>query len=509
MVLEQAETAPISVKVSAGYKRFGSTQALDNVDYELFAGEVHGFAGENGAGKSTLAKVISGQYFLDSGTLAVEGKSFSNWDTSTAQKNGIVLIAQELSLVPEMSVAENVFLGIESSYCGILKNDLNTRFQHLESKFGLGIKGSALVKTLSIAERQKVEILRALARNAKTIIMDEPTSSLTADETQKLHSIIDLLKKEGRSIIYVSHFLESLLDVCDRITIMRDGRVIRTCNSNLETKTSIVKSMLGREMAQTFPNRNSLVDQPDVPKIEIQNMSTSTGIKDVSLKVFPGEIVGLAGLVGSGRTEIARAIFGLDSITAGKIFLDGDLYENPSPAKSVEKGIALIPEDRRAQGLVMVHNAKNNITLPHLSGISKRNVINQIVEKQKVAGLIEEVSVSPRIPSMPVTNFSGGNQQKILFAKWLFGNPSLIILDEPTRGVDIGAKISIYKIIVELARRGTAILLISSEHAEVLELSNRVYLVSRGSITTEIDPVSETEQDLLYKLFGLKTGSKS
>jgi simple sugar transport system ATP-binding protein/ribose transport system ATP-binding protein len=227
----------------------------------------------------------------------------------------------------------------------------------------------------------------------------------------------------------------------------------------------------------------------------------------VSLKIFPGEIVGLAGLVGSGRTEIARAIFGLDSITSGKIFIDGQPYENASPAKSVDRGLAFIPEDRRAQGLVMTNNAKRNISLPHLASISKRKVIKKNLELRKVKGLIEEVSVSPRDPNLPVTNFSGGNQQKILFAKWLFGNPSLIILDEPTRGVDIGAKIAIYRTIVELARRGTAILMISSEHAEVLELSNRVYLVSHGSITATVDPINETEQDLLYKLFGLKTGA--
>ena len=240
MVTNTTEVAPYSVSVKSASKRFGSTQALENVDFELFSGEVHGFAGENGAGKSTLAKIISGQYYLDSGSLAVNGKIVSKWDTATAQKKGIVLIAQELSLVPEMTVAENVYLGIENHRYGMLKNNLDSRFKKLEEKFELGLKGSVKIKTLSIAERQKVEILRALARNAEIIIMDEPTSSLTADEAQKLHSIIGTLRKEGKSIIYVSHFLDSLLDVCDRITIMRDGKVIRTCNSKMETKTSIV-----------------------------------------------------------------------------------------------------------------------------------------------------------------------------------------------------------------------------------------------------------------------------
>lgn len=508
MTVSQVKTALPSVQVRRGYKRFGSTQALDNIDYKLLPGEVHGFAGENGAGKSTLAKVISGQYFLDSGSLAISGKEYSNWSTSIAQKNGIVLIAQELSLVPQLTVAENVFLGVENHYRGILKNDLSARFRELENQFGLGVVGSRVVKSLSIAEKQKVEILRALARNAQIIIMDEPTSSLTADETEKLHSIIKSLKSEGRSIIYVSHYLESLLEVCDQITVMRDGRIVRTCNAKSETKTSIVASMLGREMSQTFPKRTHSSIRQIAPKIDIQNISTNTGIKDVSMSIYPGEIVGLAGLVGSGRTEIARAIFGLDEITSGNICIDGVPYINPSAAKSVAMGLALIPEDRRAQGLVMVHSAKKNISLPHLVSLVKRGLINKILEKRQVIGLIEEVAVNPKSPSLPVSNFSGGNQQKILFAKWLFGDPSLIILDEPTRGVDIGAKISIYKTIVALARRGAAVLLISSEHAEVLQLSHRVYLMSRGSITAEIDPVIETEQSLLFKLFGLKEGGK-
>ena len=508
MVTNTTEVAPYSVSVKSASKRFGSTQALENVDFELFSGEVHGFAGENGAGKSTLAKIISGQYYLDSGSLAVNGKIVSKWDTATAQKKGIVLIAQELSLVPEMTVAENVYLGIENHRYGMLKNNLDSRFKKLEEKFELGLKGSVKIKTLSIAERQKVEILRALARNAEIIIMDEPTSSLTADEAQKLHSIIGTLRKEGKSIIYVSHFLDSLLDVCDRITIMRDGKVIRTCNSKMETKTSIVESMLGRATSQTFPNRKDYVNNKLVPKIEVKNMSTVSGVKNVSLKVFPGEIVGLAGLVGSGRTEIARAIFGVDSITEGKIFLDDNLYENRSPFNSVKRGIALIPEDRRTQGLVMAHTVKKNISLPHLFRISLRKIINRSFEEQKVKSLVREVNVSPPNAELLVTNFSGGNQQKILFAKWLFDTPSFIILDEPTRGVDIGAKIAIYKIIVELARRGTSILLISSEHAEVLQLSNRVYLVSNGMITSELDPTKATEQDILFKLFGLKTESK-
>lgn len=499
-----ANSASTFLRVEHVSKRFGATQALNQVSLELHEGEVHGFAGENGAGKSTLAKIISGLYQQDSGEIYVDGERVIKWDTARAQRRGVVLIAQELSLVPEMSVVQNVFLGIENNRFGILKNDLQERYRQLEESFGFGLEPQTRLGSLSIAERQKVEIMRALARDARIIIMDEPTSSLTADEVDKLHAVIKRLKSQGRTIVYVTHFLESLLEICDRVTVMRDGQIVKTSDASDETKISIVESMLGRSLSHTFPKRSAGVDDTVMPKLELRNVSTQSGVRNVSLTVRPGEIVGLAGLVGSGRTEIARAIFGVDSIVAGEILIDGKPYDHRSPRQSVEQGIALIPEDRRAQGLVMVRSVKENISLPHLRSISVGTVLRKRNETTRAKELVTDVSVNPPRIAATVSDFSGGNQQKVLFAKWLMGDPSLIILDEPTRGVDIGAKVTIYEIIAELARRGAAILLISSEHSEVLELSNRVHLVRNGTIVGELDPTVSNVDDLLFRLFGLE-----
>jgi len=499
-----ADSASTLLRVEHVSKRFGATQALHEVSLQLRQGEIHGFAGENGAGKSTLAKIISGLYQQDSGDIYVDGEIVTKWDTARAQRRGVVLIAQELSLVPEMSVAQNVFLGIESNKLGVLSNDLQERYQRLEESFGFGLDPKMRLGSLSIAERQKVEIMRALARDARIIIMDEPTSSLTADEVDKLHAIIKKLKSQGRTIIYVTHFLESLLEICDRVTVMRDGQLVKTSDAKDETKVSIVESMLGRSLSHTFPERSAGVDVSMAPKLELRNVSTQTGVRNVSLTVRSGEIVGLAGLVGSGRTEIARAIFGVDPILAGEILIDGKPYDRRSPRQSVEQGIAFIPEERRAQGLVMVRSVKENISLPHLRSISVGKVLRRRRETVRAKELVAEVSINPPRVAATVSDFSGGNQQKVLFAKWLMGDPSLIILDEPTRGVDIGAKVTIYEIIAELARRGAAILLISSEHTEVLELSNRVHLVRSGSIVGELDPTVSNVDDLLFKLFGLE-----
>jgi ABC-type branched-subunit amino acid transport system ATPase component len=434
----------------------------------------------------------------------VDGDRVTKWDTARAQHRGVVLIAQELSLVPEMSVAQNVFLGIESNRLGVLSDDLQERYQLLEESIGFGLDPQKRLGSLSIAERQKVEIMRALARDARIIIMDEPTSSLTADEVDKLHTIIQKLKSQGRTIIYVTHFLESLLEICDRVTVMRDGQIVKTSDASNETKVSIVEYMLGRSLSHTFPERSAGVEASVTPKLELRNVSTQTGVRNVSLTVRPGEIVGLAGLVGSGRTEIARAIFGVDPVIEGEIFIDGKPYDHRSPRQSVEQGIALIPEDRRAQGLVMVRSVRENISLPHLQSISVGKVLRRRVETKRAKELVNNVSITPPRIAANVSDFSGGNQQKVLFAKWLMGNPSLIILDEPTRGVDIGAKVTIYEIIAELARRGAAILLISSEHTEVLELSHRVHLVRNGTIAGELDPRVSSVDDLLFKLFGLE-----
>lgn len=482
-------------------KRFGATQALDNVSVELRKGEVHAFAGENGAGKSTLGKIISGLYSADSGTLFLDGQPVSKWDTAKAQKNGVVLIAQELSLVPKLSVANNVFLGVESNKFGILKRDFRERYAELDAITKFGINPNVQVDSLRLADRQKVEILRALARDARVIIMDEPTSSLTSDEVDKLHSVIRRLTAQGRSIVYVTHFLEALLETADRVSVLRDGKLVRTSKTQDETKQTLVEAMIGRSFESAFPTRVSKPASELAPRLKVVGVSSENGSNNISFEIKPGEIVGLAGLVGSGRSEIAKFIFGVDKITDGHVYLNNQEISNSSPQKSINKGIVLVPEDRRTEGLVLGRSVKENISLPHIKSVSRYGIINRAKEIKSIKSMVEKVKVNPPRINSAVLDFSGGNQQKVLIGKWIFGDPSVIILDEPTRGVDIGAKASIYETINDLAKKGASVLLISSEHEEVLALSHRVYLVRDNQIVGEIDPAEKTVDDVLFALF--------
>lgn len=486
-------------------KRFGGTQALTSVDVDFLAGEVHALVGENGAGKSTLGKIVAGLYSLDEGELLVEGQRVGRWDPIRAQRAGVVMIAQELSLVPQLTVEQNVFLGIEASTFGVLSPGSSRRFQVLQDSVGFELNPKARVSTLRIAEQQKVEIMRSLARDAKVIVMDEPTSSLTSHETAQLHELIKKLREQGRSVIYVSHFLDSVLEVSDQITILRDGVKIRTSERAAETKDSMVHGMLGRELAVTFPPRVAAVSQTIEPLLSIRNVSTSTGVSDVSLDVRPGEIVGLLGLVGSGRSEIARAIAGSDSISSGSVKFRGKTHTRWTIKDAIFAGLVMVPEDRHAQGLVLQRNIRENVSLSFLSKFAHVGVINRKKEEKQVTSLVGNLEMRPLDIDLSVGSFSGGNQQKALLAKWLIGDPSFIILDEPTRGVDIGAKAVIYKLIADIASRGISVLLISSEHEEVLALATRAYIVADGTIAGEIDPTTITVEELLERLFSSET----
>ena len=505
-VLDSGAFAPESntpIRAENISKRFGATQALDNVSIELIKGEVHAFAGENGAGKSTLGKIISGLYTPDSGELFLDNQLITKWGTAKAQKSGVVLIAQELSLVPKLSVAENVFLGVESHRLGVLSGNTKDRFNELEAITNFGINPNAQVDSLRLADRQKVEILRALAREARVIIMDEPTSSLTSDEVEKFHAAIRVLTAQGRTIIYITHFLESLLETSDRVTILRDGRLVKTSETRNETKNSLVESMLGRSIDATFPARSPKPVSSIAPRLQVHELCGKNGTKNVSFEIGAGEIVGLAGLVGSGRSEIARLIFGADPISSGQVILNGVEITKFSPSRSVKNGIVLIPEDRRSQGLVLVRSVKENVVLPHLNLVSNVGVVNPLKETETVKRFVQKVKVTPPKIKSPVMDFSGGNQQKVLLAKWIMGNPTVIIFDEPTRGVDIGAKVHIYETITKLAQDGAAILLISSEHEEVMALCHRVYLVRDGGLIGEMDPLHHSVDDVLLALFDL------
>lgn len=493
---------PIAVSVRRVGKSFGGTRILDAIDLDIAAGTVHALVGENGAGKSSLGKIIGGYYVPDEGDVSVLGRKVTRFTPRDALAAGVAMIHQELQLVPELTVVQNVFLGRESARNGVLvKGDLE-RFAALEKLCDFGIDPLAKVSGLRIAERQKVEIMRAIARDAQIIIMDEPTSSLTEDEADRLHEVIARLKRQGKTIIYVSHFLDHILANCDSVTVMRDGQVVRTSPMAGETKKSLVDSMLGQDADILWPTLPPVPSPPLPPVAELRDVSTQTGLANISLRVHPGEIVGLIGLVGSGRTEIARAMFGADAVTSGEYLVDGHLCHGKfSVREAVERGVALVPEDRRKQGLVLTQPTRFNVSLATLRRISKLGVINQGREVSQTRDMIRHFGIVPGAIDGKVARYSGGNQQKVLLSKWAVSKPRLLILDEPSRGVDIGARRRIHEFIVDMAAQGVGVLLISSELEEVINLSHRAYLLSEGRIFAEEASASLTVESALHRVF--------
>ena len=499
-----AAASPI-VSLSGVGKRFGGVAALTDIHLDLFRGQVHGLVGANGAGKSTLGRIIGGIVQRDAGDLVVEGEPVvGRWSPKDALGRGIAMIQQELALVPAMSVAENVFLGLETTRRGVLVGDLDERYGKLEDRCGFGIDPHVAVRELPIAERQKVEIMRALARELRLLIMDEPTSALTRNEAENLHEVVLRLKREGTGIVYVSHFLDMVLDVTDVVTVLRNGILIRTGPSNEETADSLVEAMTGTSLELSFPRRPPRPTDETPTVLQVRDLTVGSAVRDVSLTVKRGEIVGIAGLVGSGRSELLRAIFGADRPTAGSIELEGRAMHAKSSRDATREGMAMIPEDRRAQGLVMTMSVKENVSLPHMPSVSRWSIISRFVQIPKVQEMLDTIGVVPPDVNGDLRTLSGGNQQKVLFSKWLFGSPSVILLDEPTRGVDVASKRAIYRSIVETAERGIGVLLVSSEFEEVLELSHRVHVMHKGEFVREFDPTHIDHDELTRAAFNLE-----
>lgn len=492
----------IAVRVADVAKSFGGTRILEGIAVEIAAGTVHALVGENGAGKSSLGKIIGGYYTPDQGTVEVLGQRVTRFSPRDALGLGVAMIHQELQLVPELNVVQNVFLGRETARGGILMQGDLARFEALEQTCGFGIDPLAKVAGLRIAERQKVEIMRAIARDARIIIMDEPTSSLTEDEADRLHDLIGRLKAQGKTIIYVSHFLDHIIAHCDNVTVMRDGHVVRTAPIAGETKQSLIDSMLGGEAEILWPQLPAAPTTTTPPVAELRHVSTATGLNDVSLLVRPGEIVGLIGLVGSGRTEVARAMFGADPITGGEYLIDGRPRQHKLDIRAaIAAGVALVPEDRRKQGLVLTQATRPNVSLGTLGAISRFGILHTGVEKRRTAEMIAHFGIVPAAIDGRVARYSGGNQQKVLLSKWAVGKPRLLILDEPSRGVDIGARRRIHDFIVDLARQGVCVLLISSELEEVINLSHRCYLLSEGRVFAEEPASNLTVETALHRVF--------
>jgi ABC-type sugar transport system ATPase subunit len=482
-------------------KSFGPVYVLSDINLSIRRGSVHGLVGENGAGKSTLGKILGGVHRPSAGELLVDGEPVSYCTPHDALKDGLTVVAQELSLVPTRSVMENVLLGVEDRRLGLLRpGAMRKRFAALEARTGFGLAASAQVGSLRLAERQKVEILRAIARDARLIVMDEPTAALNAEESRRLLEIIRRLRAEGTTFIYVSHNLEEVLEISDQVTILRDGRQVRTAESSEETPDSLVTGMIGRTLSATFPNKPEF--HPEAPMVlEVEGL-TGRMVRNVNFSIRAGEIVGLAGLVGSGRSEIAHAIFGSDRCSRGTVRIDGCKVRPNSPRCAIRAGIGMVPESRKDQGLVLGRSLGENVTLAALPELATAGVVRRTLERKEAISTLDEVGVRGGTVKTPALNLSGGNQQKVLFGKWLFREPRLLIADEPTRGVDIGAKRAIYDLIVSLAARGAAILLISSELEEIFGLAHRVLVVRGGEVVAEVDGGEADEEMLLRLAFG-------
>jgi rhamnose transport system ATP-binding protein len=498
----RADRAATLLRLRGVGKRYGAVVALTAVDVDIAAASVHALVGANGAGKSTLGKIVAGVIRPDAGDLSLDGAAATYSNPREALEVGIALIAQELALAPEMTVIENVYLRAEPRRAGFVdRRRMRQRFGDLLDSSGFELPANLAVGRLSIADQQKVEILRALARGARVIVMDEPTSSLTLDEVEQLHALIDRLRTDGTTVIYVSHFLDQVLDIADTVTVMRNGRVVRTTPAAEETEDDLVAAMLGHDAAAEYPDRRPFAGGDVV--LDARGLTRRGSISDVSLDVRRGEIVGLAGLVGSGRSEVLRAIFGSDPIDSGEVRVEGHRLRPLNPRAAIAAGMALVPENRKTQGLLMQQSAAINTTLPQLRfdrGIARSGLVRRRSEEKEVSDLLERLAIKPASPRASVAVMSGGNQQKVLLGRCLFGEPKLLLLDEPTRGVDIGARVATHQLIAELAERGVAIVLVSSDLEEVLGLSDRVFVMRKGRFVAQLEakPALDTVMQLAF-----------
>jgi len=466
-------------------KEYPGVVALKDVTLQLRRGEILGLIGENGAGKSTLIKCCSGAVIPTSGKIKINGKEFDRMTPQLAAENGIAIIYQEFNNVKELTAAENMFLG-RPIRKGItidrkaMEEEAAKAFEQLHIK----INPRELVKNLSVGYQQMIEIAKAVQQNAKVLIMDEPSAPLTNNEVESMFAVVELMRKKGVSIIYISHRLEEIFKLSDRIEVIRDGEYVDTLITKEATVDQLIKMMVGREMTAKFPPRQPCIDESKVV-LELKNVF-GNGDKDISFKIHAGEVLGLGGLVGAGRTEIAQVIFGAKPKESGQIIFNGKEIDPKSPREAIDLGIAMLPEDRKRHGALLGVSIKNNINMPTYQRISKASVINLTVEKQRAEKYREEIQIKCPSVNQLVKNLSGGNQQKVILGKWLAADSQLIIFDEPTRGIDVGAKYEIYKLINDLVAQGRAVLMISSEMEELIGMSDRIIVLAEKQMTGEL-----------------------
>ncbi|MEP6770256.1 MAG: sugar ABC transporter ATP-binding protein [Polaromonas sp.] len=499
---EAPSPSAVLLRLEGITKRFPGVLALDGVSFEVLRGEVHAVCGENGAGKSTLMKVVSGQYQPDAGALHYRGEVCTFHSTAESEAVGIAIIHQELNLVPHLSVAENIFLAREPRKGWLIdRASLRRNAQQCLDRLGLDIAPDVLVKTLSVAQQQMVEIAKALSLDAQVLIMDEPTSSLTESETEKLFAIIHELKRAGVGIVYISHRLDELAQIVDRVTVLRDGRYVSTDRFVDTSVEQIVAKMVGRSLDDVFPKRNS-APTPEV-LLRAQGLTRQGVFHDVSFELRRGEILGFAGLMGAGRTEVARAIFGADPLDAGEVLLGEQRLVIRSPRDAVRHGLAYLSEDRKHDGLALKMTVAQNITLANMDAVSNRaGMIRFDQEQAAAARYIEALGIRTPSSSQIVRLLSGGNQQKLVISKWLFRESRILFFDEPTRGIDVGAKYAIYQLLDQLADQGIGVVMISSELPEIMGMTDRVAVFHEGSLVTTLTTRETSQEEVMHYASG-------
>lgn len=483
------------------HKAFGKNRVLEGVDIHIHEGEVHALMGENGAGKSTLMNILTGLHKKDEGRVTIDGKETTFENPKEAEKFGIAFIHQELNIWPHLTVLENLFINKEpiSSFGLIQTRKMKAVASEQFERLGLSIPLNKEACECSVGEQQMIEIAKALMTDAKVIIMDEPTAALTDREIQKLFGVIQSLQKSGVSIVYISHRMEEIFSICDTITVMRDGRTVDTTPIPRTSFDEVVRKMVGRELTDRFPSREANVGEA---VLRVEGLSRKGSFHNINFEARSGEIVGVAGLMGAGRTEIMRTIFGLDGKYEGHIYMNGKKETIKSPRQAVQLGLGLITEDRKEEGLILDFSIRDNIALPSLTSFTKNAFIQEKEESDFVDLLIKRLTIKTESAQTEAQHLSGGNQQKVVIAKWIGIGPRVLILDEPTRGVDVGAKREIYQLMNELTDRGVAIIMVSSELPEVLGMSDRILVIHEGNLAGELSK-EEADQE---KIMTLATG---
>ena len=478
-------------------KRFPGVQALEDADLEVLPGEVHVLLGENGAGKSTLMKILCGQYSMDAGTVTLAGTTIRPASPIEAERHGLAMIHQELNLVPGLNVSENIYLGHEPSRGGLIGTETMRRgSRDLLSRLGSGVDPDTPVSELSVAEQQLVEIARALRQEARLLVMDEPSAALSDAEIETLFEVIRSLCGDGVPVIYISHRMKEIFQIGDRITVMRDGCTVGTREVDTTDVGELVRLMVGRTIAEQIPKRDVPIGEV---VLEVDGLARAGALSPIALSVRSGEILGVAGLMGSGRTELARAIFGADPIDRGSVTVAGTTLSRPTPPASIDAGVGFLTEDRKQQGLMLQRSVTENITLTSLDETSRVGVLDLGAERKLARKMVEKLRIRAASLDSEVVNLSGGNQQKVILARWLAAKCRVLLFDEPTRGIDVGAKAEIYELIGELVERGVAVVLISSEMPELLGLSDRIAVMHEGALQGVL-PRTEATQERIMEL---------